>query len=106
MDCRTARDRAIAHGELIFTTCVPEIMYEFLWTDREKGKGHWRYYNGKYWVYVDEQQVMIPTYDTSTWGSHPKGTDPRDVLATLDEERVLKYTLFKYPVGQISTREV
>lgn len=106
MNCRTARDRAITQGELIFTKCMPEIMYEFIWYDKAKGKGHWRYHNGKYWVYVDESQVMNPTYDTAEWASHPAGTDPKDVFATLDADRVLKYTLYKYPVGQISTQEV
>jgi hypothetical protein len=106
MECREARDRAITKGELIFTMDIPEIMYEFVWTDRLKGKGTWRYHTGKYWIYVDESQVMNPTYDSNVWGSHPAGTEPMDVLPTLNKERVLKYTNYRYPDATLSPQGV
>ena len=106
MDARSALNRAISFGELIFTMGVPEIMYQFCWTDKAKGRGMWRYHNGKYWVYVDESQVAYLPYDSREWGCHPSGTEPLDVLANMDKERVLKYTLYEYPVGQISPQEV
>ena len=106
MDCRTARDRAITFGELIFTQCVPEIMYQFIWSDKEQGKGTWRFHNGKYWIYVDESQVMNPTYDTQNLATHPAGTEPKDILAGLDETRVRRYTRYVHTEKDLSPQGV